>query len=302
MTVTTSFAKLKALAQLARPYQYVKNAFVLAPLFFSGLLLNVDLIWKSLCAFVIFSIIASAVYAVNDIRDLENDRKHEKKRFRPLPAGTVTVREATVFAIGLFALGFGAAAWLHLGVLALMVFYVLINLGYSFGLKNIAILDVFIVATGFLIRIFVGAAVTGIALSQWIILMTMLLALILALGKRRDDVLIYEKTGTKVRKALEGYNLPFVDASINILAATTMVSYIMYTLDTSAANAASNRSHYLYLTFVFVLMGLFRYFQQLYVFKTSGSPTKLVFKDHFLQIIIVLWVLSFVAVLYLPQI
>lgn len=164
------------------------------------------------------------------------------------------------------------------------------NVLYSIKLKHIAIIDVSIVAIGFVIRIFVGGFVTEIPLSRWIVIMTFLLALLLALGKRRDDVIHLENTGLKSRKNLDGYNLNFLNAAIIIMSAIITVAYIMYTI---SPEIISRNGEYLYLTSIFVILGLMRYLQIIFVYNKGGDPTKIFIKDHFMHFIFIGWIGTF---------
>jgi len=175
-------------------------------------------------------------------------------------------------------------------VLELLLFYAILNGAYSLRLKHVPLVDVFCVATGFLLRIFVGGAATAIDLSSWIIVMTFLLALFIALAKRRDDVL-HAAAGRDVRAATAGYNLPLVDMALGMLASVTLVAYLMYTMVPEVGERFGGRP--VYFTFPWVLLGILRYFQRTLVFQDSGSPTRIILSDRFLQGVLALWVLSF---------
>ena len=179
------------------------------------------------------------------------------------------------------------------GILGL---YVLLNVAYSLLLKHIAVLDVAIIATGFVLRLFVGSAVTGIELTIWIVVITFLLALFIALAKRRDDVLLFVNTGTKTRKVIDGYNLRFLDSAMAIMASVVIVSYILYT--TSAEIMEKFDNEHLYLTALFVILGVLRYMQIVFVDEDGGSPTEILWKDRFIQLNSMCWVLVFAWMLY----
>ena len=179
----------------------------------------------------------------------------------------------------------------------ILALYVLFNISYSLYLKHIAILDVAILATGYVFRLFVGSAVTYVPLSMWIVIMTYLLALFLALAKRRDDVLIFVETGKKMRKVIDGYNLQFLDISMGIMGSVVIVAYIMYTVSDSVIRKVYN-GEYLYLTSIFVILGVLRYLQIAFVLKDSGSPTKIFLKDRFIQLTVLFWLLTFTWILY----
>ena len=279
-----------------RPHQYIKNFFIFLPLFFALKITDTTLFINAIIAFIAFSLTASAIYTLNDYHDMEEDKLHPKKKSRPLASGEITKSQAVTIMMALGAIGFAIMAMLSLKAVAIMAVYVLMNIAYSFYLKHIAIIDVTIIATGFALRLFIGSAVTEIALSMWIVIMTFLLALFLALAKRRDDVLIYLDTGKKMRKVIDGYNLQFLDTAMAIMASVVIVAYVIYT--TSPEVVARLHSEYLYLTALFVIIGIMRYLQIAFVFKDSGSPTKIVFKDRFVQLILIGWVLSFAWILY----
>lgn len=193
--------------------------------------------------------------------------------------------------------GLGLMFTISIEALAILVIYMLLNLAYSFGLKHIAILDVTIISIGFVLRLFIGSAVTSISLSMWIVIMTFLLALFLALAKRRDDVLIYLETGKKMRQVVNGYNLQLIDSAMTIMAAVVIVSYILYT--TSVSTVQRLHSDYLYLTALFVILGIMRYLQIAMLEENSGSPTRIALGDRFIQITILCWLASFGWIIYL---
>lgn len=282
--------------KLMRPHQYVKNIFIFMPMFFALKITDLDLFSDTLIAFIAFSLTASAIYTLNDYHDIEEDKEHPKKRYRPLASGAISKPQAISIMTILFIAGFSLMAFLSLEATAILAAYVVMNITYSFYLKHISIVDVTTIAIGFVLRLFVGSAVTDIHLSMWIVIMTFLLALFLALTKRRDDVLIYESTGKKMRKVIDGYNLQFLDTSMAIMASIVIVAYIMYT--TSAEVVERIGSQYLYLTALFVIIGIMRYLKIAFVLKDSGSPTKIVLKDRFTQLILLAWIVSFAWVLY----
>ena len=192
--------------------------------------------------------------------------------------------------------GLALMAWLSIDALVVLLIYMVLNLAYSFRLKYVAILDVNIIATGFVLRLFIGSMVTAIALSSWIVIMTFLLALFLALAKRRDDVLIFEQTGKKMRQVVDGYNRQLIDIAMAIMAAVVIVSYILYTNSQDVVLRLG--SNYLYLTSIFVIVGILRYLQISFVLENSGSPTQIVLSDRFMQVTIILWLAAFGWIIY----
>ncbi|MGE4503351.1 MAG: decaprenyl-phosphate phosphoribosyltransferase [Thiomicrospira sp.] len=281
--------------KLIRPHQYIKNLFIIAPLFFAGAITDQQALIASLLAFVFFSISASAIYVLNDLKDVNEDRLHPVKCDRPIASGRISIPQAWIIFTGLLALGLLGAYWLSEMLFYIVLLYVMLNVLYSLGLKHISIVDIAIIAFGFVLRILAGSAVIQIPPSMWIILMTFLLALFLALAKRRDDVLLATQ-GKQTRKNIDGYNLEFVNAAMVIMSSVVTVSYIFYTISDEVQMRL--QTEYLYLTVIFVILGIMRYMQITFVENNSGSPTKIVLKDRFLQITIVLWAASFGAIIY----
>ena len=288
--------QLLSIIKLMRPHQYIKNLFIFLPLFFALKITDIDLLFHAFIAFLAFSLTASAIYTLNDYYDIEEDREHPKKKSRPLASGDISKPQAVVIMILLSIVGFLLMATLSLNAVGILFTYVIMNIAYSLYLKHIAILDVSIIAIGFVLRLFIGSSVTAITLSMWIVVMTFLLALFMALAKRRDDVLIYLDTGKKMRKVIDGYNLQFLDTAMAIMASVVIVSYVSYTTTEEVIERV--HSQYLYLTALFVILGIMRYLQITFVLKDSGSPTKIVLKDRFMQITIFAWIVSFAWILY----
>lgn len=282
--------------RLLRPHQYLKNLFIFMPLFFGLRLTEFDLFFKTLLAFVSFSLIASSVYIFNDYYDIEDDKNHPLKKNRPLAAGKVSKNSAIILMISFLLTGIGISYFLNTTVTYLLLTYIFINVVYTLKLKHISIVDVFIIAIGFIIRLAVGAQCGNIPLSMWIIVITFLLALFLALAKRRDDVLIYIESGNRTRKVIDGYNLDFLNSSITVMAAVIIVAYIMYTISPDVV--VKMHSNRLYLTVGFVIFGLLRYMQLTFVGEKSGSPTEIMLKDRLMQWSIIGWFLTFVVLIY----
>lgn len=286
---------------LLRPHQWLKNFFIFLPLFFDRHITDVAYILPTLFAFFSYNFAASAIYCFNDIWDVEADKLHPKKCKRPIASGKISKMTGYIIAIICIALSL-IIAFVGIGerwyLLAYIIsFYLIMNVAYCVKLKHIALVDVFIIALGFVLRILVGGAVTGIHLSQWIVLMTFLLALFLAFAKRRDDVVIYEETGVKARKNVNRYNLQFMNQAISIIASITMVCYIMYTVSDEVVERM--HTNYLYVTSIFVLAGIMRYLQLTIVDVKSGSPTKVLMHDRFIQLCIIGWIIAFFLILYI---
>ena len=287
--------KLWLLCRLSRPQQYVKNIFILLPILFGYKISEAPSITSTLWAFVVFSLVASSVYIFNDIRDIAEDRSHPKKKLRPLASGQISKWEAITFfsflVFAAFSLGYFVLPFLFTFVL---LFYFLLNIAYSLNLKQFPIVDVVCVAVGFVFRVFAGGIAAHVNPSHWLILMTFLLSLFIALAKRRDDLLLAEN-GNSIRKSLSGYNLEFASHAMMLMAGITVVSYILYVV--SPEVTAKHGTHNLYLTTFWVILGFMRYMQQIFVYHRSGSPTEVILKDRFLQLIILLWLLSFFLII-----
>ena len=281
---------------LMRTHQYVKNFFIFLPLFFALKFTDKDLLLSTIVAFVAFSLLASAVYILNDYHDIEEDRLHPRKKNRPLASGAISKAQAILIMALLLVTGLTIMIMLSPLATGVLIFYVTMNVAYSFYLKHIAIVDISIIALGFVLRLFVGSVVTGIHLSGWIVIMTFLLALFLALAKRRDDLLIYLNTGKKMRKVINGYNIQFLDTAMAIMATVVIVAYTNYTLSPEVIARVNNE--YLYLTSFFVILGIMRYLKLTFVLKSSGSPTRIILRDAFTQITLLGWVVSFIFILY----
>lgn len=289
------------LLKLIRPHQWLKNVFVMIPMFFGGSLLDPSDIRASVVTFFAFSFIASSVYCFNDIIDVEADRRHPVKCKRPIASGAISVRRAWALMALMFLLSVGTVCLLDtyshvINVGLVILIYYILNILYCSKLKQYAIVDVCIIAFGFVLRVLAGGFATDIALSKWLVLMTFLLTLFLSFAKRRDDVLRMNETGEPPRKNTIRYNLTFINQAITITASVTLVCYIMYTVSPEVVNRF--HSDLLYLTSVFVLLGLLRYIQITVVDKRSGDPTKMMLRDRFTQCVVLLWALTFLVLIY----
>jgi decaprenyl-phosphate phosphoribosyltransferase len=286
--------------QLIRVKDWAKNLFLFIPIFFSGDLFNVDKLLVLLGGFLAFSFTASSIYIINDYRDIENDQKHPVKSKRPLAAGTVSKTTAVIISGILLISGMVIAWFLRDKFLFVLSIYFVINVAYSFGLKNISILDIILLAAGFVLRIKAGSVIAHIPLSEWIVIMVFLLAIFMAIGKRRDDVLLKMQSGTDMRKAASGYNLEFLNVLLALVSAVIIVAYFMYTMSPEVIVRLG--THRLYYTCLFVMAGVLRYLQIIYVSADSGSPTKILYRDRFIQLSILLWISSYILILYFKNI
>lgn len=303
--------------RLLRPKDWAKNLFLFIPVFFSGQLSNWSLFPPLIAGFLAFCCIASSIYIINDYRDIEDDRKHPEKSKRPLASGAVSKNAAVVIGVLLVVAGFAIAYFIRDKFLFVLSVYFILNLAYSFGLKTIPILDVIIVAIGFVLRIKAGAVIGFIPVTEWLTVMVFLLALFMAIGKRRDDVLLKISSGTDMRRSVKGYNLEFLNVATSLICAVIVVAYVMYTLSPdvqhriasigaqpSAADAhlSIGGAYRLYYTSLFVLAGILRYLQIIFVQAASGSPTKILYRDRFIQATILLWIASFYLIIYMKDV
>lgn len=281
--------------KLMRIHQWVKNMFVFLPLFFSGKLFEFNLLKESIIGFLIFSFIASSIYIINDYVDIEKDKKHPEKKNRPLASGVIPKNNALILFLLLLIISVVLCFFLGtLKVGILVAIYFFMNIAYSFKLKQIAILDVMIIAFGFLLRVLVGGYMTGIIITDWTILLVFDLALILALGKRRGELANAELEGV-TRKSLDGYNLNFLNSALSVTCTVAVMCYLMFIL---SPETQLKFHHYIIYTFIFVFAAVLRYMQQTFVYMRTESPTKLIFKDVFLQILIFFWGISYVLLIY----
>lgn len=291
---------MNAIVKLMRPEQWTKNFFVAAPLFFSGQMLDLRNWCQVAVAFIAFSLIASSIYCFNDIKDVESDRLHPKKRKRPVASGSVSVGVARLMMVVLLAGSLGCCFLMgdvKFKAIGVLLIYWILNLAYCVSLKHYAIIDVFIVSFGFVLRLILGGIVCDIWLSPWIVCMTFLIALFLAFAKRRDDVVIFQQTGVLMRKNITSYNLDFLNQVLGLIGAITIVCYIIFTVSREVEERMG--SEYVYATSIFVLAGILRYLQVAIVDAKSGSPTGILLHDKFIQVCIIMWVITFGVIIYL---
>ncbi len=284
-----------AIIKIMRPRQWTKNGFVFFALVFDKQLFRLDALLHTIGGFLLFSLISSAVYIINDIEDIEADRQHPHKKKRPLPSGQLPVRAAwvaaTVLVCTVLPLGYLLAPQFAL----VLATYFVMNLLYTKWLKHVPIVDVMIIAAGFVLR--VGAGVTLIEVerfSPWLYVVTTLLSLYLGFGKRRAELALLATGAGSHRKVLEGYTIPLLDQYITIVSATTIVAYSLYTF--SAPNLPSN--HAMMLTIPFFVYIIFRYLYLINVTNAAGAPDEVLLTDRPMQISIVLWGLGILAIFY----
>lgn len=292
--------KIRHIIKVARPTHWIKNLFVFLPVFFGGGLLNTSEAVSAALTFLSFSLAASAIYCLNDIIDVNADRAHPVKCKRPIASGAITIPQA----YGMMALSMLVSIVLmfllpagQTKTIFVIVAYFLINVAYCLRLKDYAIIDVCIIASGFVLRILAGGYATGVQLSKWIVLMTFLLTLFLAFAKRRDDVLRMNTTGQAPRANTSRYNLTFINQAITITAGVMLVCYVMYTV--SPEIIAQFATDKLYLPSILVILAILRYLQISFVDEKSGDPVKVALSDRATQLILLAWLLSFLVIIYL---
>lgn len=289
---------LISLIKLLRPEQWIKNVFLFIPAFFAGVLLDFEVFFQVSLGFFAYCLAASGVYVINDYRDMEADRNHPEKCHRSLASGEILPMQAIFAMVILFVAGLTLALWINPWFFSILLVYISFNIGYSFGLKHISILDILIVASGFLLRTVAGGIIADVPLSQWLVIMIFLLALFLVLAKRRDDLIIGMQSGKLMRKSIQHYNLDFTNACLTMLSGIIIVSYLMYTI---SEDVTKRLGDHLYFTSIFVIAGIMRYLQITLVENNSGSPTKLLYSDNFTRFTLLGWILSFFIIIYLHQ-
>lgn len=288
---------MMSLAKLLRPEQWTKNVFVFLPVFFNGQMLNMKALVPCVIVFISFSLAASSIYCFNDIFDLETDKLHPEKCKRPIASGLVS-REAA-YVIMVICLGLSVTVLFltnNYTLIWLILFYVIMNIAYCVRLKQYPIIDVVIISVGFVLRVLIGGIAADIWLSEWIVIMTFLLALFLAFAKRRDDVILYQNTGILHRGNTIRYNLELMNQVMTVVSTIIIVAYIMYTLSPDTIERFHGK--HIYFTAIFVLMGIIRYLQITIVDQKSSNPTRILLYDRFIQCCIIGWVGLFTAFVY----
>lgn len=282
--------RLKAIVQLMRPHQWAKNVFVFIGLIFGHAWMDMVMLTAVAWAFVAFCLLSSSVYVLNDILDRNQDRQHHKKKHRPIAAGLISLPVAYIIAVVLGCVALSIAYWVHPSVLLLMVLYVLLNIGYSMGLKHIVIIDVFIIAAGFMLRILVGTVGVGIPPSQWLILCGLMFTLFLGFAKRRAEFVLATEGSQKSRRVLTQYDVPLLDTFIAVSATCTVITYGLYTVSDSTLQTHGTPN--LVYTLPFVLYGVFRYIYRVHRYQHGEDPATEVFTDVHMVATLLLWAVS----------
>ncbi len=280
-----------------RPKQWTKNGFVLAPLLFSEHLFRPDSLAHAIAGFFLFSFISSAVYIINDVVDLENDREHPIKRLRPIASGRVAPGIALIFAACIAFATIATSLFVNLRFGEVIFGYFLLNIVYSLFLKKAVIVDVMTIAASFMLRIIGGAFIIQVPLSEWLLICGSLLALFLGFSKRRHEISILDAEASRHRPVLSEYNTYFLDQMISLVTASTLIGYILYTVDPQTVQRFGTK--YLLVTVPFVLYGLFRYLYLVHQKKSGGDPTAELITDKPLLLCVFLWAVTFGLIIYL---
>jgi 4-hydroxybenzoate polyprenyltransferase len=279
-----------------RPQQWIKNFFIFAPLIFSQNVFNRPLLLKTIMAFVTFCLVSSAHYIFNDLRDLEEDRRHPVKSKRPLASGRLKKGPAVVALLVIGAAGLALAAAIDVPFLLIAAGYLVLQTVYSMWLKHVVILDVFVVAAGFLIRVVAGGLAIKVEISSWLLICTTLLALFLAMGKRRYELVLLDKDAASHRPILREYNTYLLDQMISVVTASTLVAYCLYTISAETVTKFGTRN--LIFTVPFVLYGIFRYLYLIHQKAEGGTPEALIIRDKPLLLDIFLWIAAAALILH----
>lgn len=286
--------------KLLRLQQWVKNLFLFAPLIFSKHLFEEGYVALEVLGFLVFSLVSSSVYILNDVADRDADRRHPVKRTRPIASGVVSPAQGVAFAIALLLIAAAIGSRLNVLFQLVTVVYLLLNLFYSFRLKHIILVDVFVIAAGFMLRVLAGAFVIGVEVSHWLVLCTLFVSLFLAVSKRRGELfLVQESMEGSAREVLKEYDVAFIDQMITITASGMAISYALYTVADRTVSIFKTEN--LIFTTVFVLFGIFRYLYLLKRRKTDDNPTLILLGDPVMLINIAAWFIACVAIIYAQE-
>jgi 4-hydroxybenzoate polyprenyltransferase len=283
-----------------RVKQWTKNVLIYAGLVFDGQLFVFEPFMRTTISFVLLCLTASTIYIINDLVDLESDRQHPRKKFRALPSGQLPVRVAMFAAVIIPSFSLIGASLLSPQFAIILIVYFLLHILYSFVLKNVVIIDILTVTAGFVLRVAAGVAVVQVEnFSPWLYACTALLALFLVIGKRRQELVMLAENAQNVRVTYKDYNLPLLDEMLRLVTTSTFVAYLLYTIEAPTIKVANN--NLALITVPFVLYGLFRYMYLINVKGEGSAPDEVLLSDLPLLISIILWGLTFVAIIYLPR-
>ncbi len=287
---------IKSLLKLARPSQWLKNGVVLAALIFSGEAIHSAVTETAVAAMLIFCLLSSSVYILNDLIDCEKDRRHPLKKDRPIASGRVSKSTAVVFCVILLGAGLTGAWFINRGLFAVSLAFFMLNLSYSVWLKNVVIVDAMSIAISFVLRAYAGALAIEVPASKWLLINTLFLALFLAFGKRRHELVFLEEEASSHRTILSRYSPYLLDQLIGVVTASVAVIYMLYTFSEEVSSKLGTEN--LVLTIPFVIYGIFRYLYLIHKEERGGSPTDVLISDRPILINVILWLVTVVAVLY----
>ena len=289
-------AMLRGFIKLIRPTQWLKNLILLAALIFAGEATHPDKAITALAAVLVYCLLSSSLYILNDIVDRDKDKNHPLKKNRPVAAGIIPTSGASVLALFFLILGLGTAWTFNLNFFIISCVFISLNLLYSFWLKHIVIVDVMTIAASFVIRAYAGAFAIDVPASKWLIINTLLLALFLGFGKRRHELVLLEKDADTHRRALDRYSPYLLDQLIGVVTASVVVMYMLYTFSTEVMDKLGTSN--LYFTIPFVIFGIFRYLYLIHKEERGGSPTRVLISDLPILFTVIFWVLTVYLVLY----
>lgn len=290
---------LKGLLAEMRPREWSKNLLVFSGVIFSRSLTDIDNLWTSLLGFIVFCCASSGVYLFNDLCDLREDRQHPVKCKRPLASGTLNLNLARFAMVALFAAAALGALRLSHGFAVIIAVYLFVCLSYSLKLKDFVILDVILISSGFVLRAVSGAVLIGVAVSEWLVLCTSMVALLVGFGKRRHELVLLEGAAGSHRRSLTDYSLEFLNSIMNICAAAAVITYALYTrADETVARVGSNG---MLLTIPFVVYGVFRYLFLIHKRQEGGDPVHILFHDRPTLLNLLLWIVTAGFVIYIPR-
>ena len=288
---------VSALIKSMRPRQWTKNAFILAAVIFDRQLTQINSIFRTFAGLLIFCLLSSSVYLINDVLDIKSDRKHPTKKFRPIASGNLPISTALLFALIFIFISITCAYLLSMEFALICLVYFLVNLVYSKWLKHVVILDVIILASGFVLRVLAGVSLIHVErFSPWLYVVTTLLALYLGFGKRRAELTLSSENASLHRKVLNGYTIPLLDQLITVVSSSTIIAYSFYTF--SAPNLPTD--HTMMLTIPFVMYAIFRYLYLIQVDQAGGAPEELLLTDKPIQLSILLYAISVFIIFYSP--
>lgn len=291
-----SFSEILLFLSVLRPYQWVKNLLVFSGLIFSASLFNIEVLDISLATFGIFCLASSGIYILNDLRDIKSDILHPVKMNRPIASGRISKVSAVILMLILLPLAILFSYYLDRTFFLIIIVYISLNIAYSFGLKNVVILDALIVATGFLLRVFAGCVVINVDVTPWLFICTLSLALIVSFGKRRNELNILKTEAKDHRETLQFYNIQLLDIILTICSSTAIGTYSLYTMASETVSRFGSQR--LIMTTPFVMYGVFRYLYLIYTQNKGGDPTLLLVRDIPTLINGILWMLSIVYLIY----